>query len=148
MCGLRGEVEDNHLWLIVAYKVETMLVSRLIQHVVSIDELQVVLNFTKKDSRINAGMFAKVKLYTTKYEGELVVPSDSIVKNDDDSAYLFVVNDNGTVSRREVKTGKSVDSLIQVTDNLMEGERVVYEGMLSLSEGAKVNDLNNPKGEK
>lgn len=109
---------------------------------------EIILNFTKKDSRINAGMFAKVKLYTTKYEGEFVVPSDSIVKNDDDSAYLFVVNDNGTVSRREVKTGKSVDSLIQVTDNLMEGERVVYEGMLSLSEGAKVNDLNNPKGEK
>ncbi len=106
---------------------------------------EIILNFDKKDSRMNAGMFAKIKLYTTKYSGQLVVPSDAVVLNDDGSAYLFVVNDNSTVSRREVKTGKSVDSMIQITDNLMPGEKVVYEGMLSLSEGAKVNDLSNPK---
>lgn len=35
--------------------------------------------------------------------------------------------------------------MIQITDNLMADEKVVYEGMLSLSEGAKVNDLSNPK---
>ena len=105
---------------------------------------EVILNFDKKDSRVNAGMFAKVKLYTTKYSGQLVVPADAVVTNDDGSAYLFIVNDNKTVSRRQVKTGKSVDSMIQITDNLMQGERVVYEGMLSLSEGAKVNDLSNP----
>lgn len=105
---------------------------------------EIILNFDKKDSRVNAGMFAKVKLYTTRYSGQLVVPSDAVVLNDDGSAYLFVVNDNNTVSRREVKTGKSVDSMIQITDNLMAGEKVVYEGMLSLSEGAKVNDLSNP----
>ena len=35
--------------------------------------------------------------------------------------------------------------MIQITDNLMAGERVVFEGMLSLSEGSKVNDLSNPK---
>ena len=28
---------------------------------------QVILNFDKKDSRVNAGMFAKVKLYTVDY---------------------------------------------------------------------------------
>ncbi len=106
---------------------------------------EIILNFDKKDSRVNAGMFAKVKLYTTRYSGQLVVPSDAVVLNDDGSAYLFVVNDNNTVSRREVKTGKSVDSMIQITDNLMADEKVVYEGMLSLSEGAKVNDLSNPK---
>lgn len=106
---------------------------------------EIILNFDKKDSRVNAGMFAKVKLYTSKYSGEIVVPSDAIVSNDDGSAYLFVVNDNYTVSRRQVKTGKSVDSMIQVTDNLVAGERVVYEGMLSLSDGASVNDLSNPK---
>ena len=55
---------------------------------------EIILNFDKKDSRINAGMFAKIKLYTTKYSGQLVVPSDAVVLNDDGSAYLFVVNDN------------------------------------------------------
>lgn len=106
---------------------------------------QVIMNFDKKDSRVNAGMFAKVKLYTSKYSGKLVVPSDAIITNDDDVSYLFVVNDDYTVSRRTVKTGKAIDGMIQVTDNLMAGERVVYEGMLSLSDGANVNDLAKPK---
>lgn len=106
---------------------------------------EIILNFDKKDSRVNAGMFAKIKLYTTKYADKLVVPADAVVTNDNGASYLFVVNDNCTVSRREVETGKSVDSLVQVTDNLVAGERVVYEGMLSLSDGAKVNDLANPK---
>ena len=111
---------------------------------------QVIMNFDKKDSRVNAGMFAKVNLYTSKYSGKLVVPSDAIITNDDDVSYLFVVNDDYTVSRRTVKTGKAIDGMIQVTDNLMAGERVVYEGMLSLSDGANVNDLAKPKpaGEK
>lgn len=106
---------------------------------------EIILNFDKKDSRVNAGMFAKIKLYTTKYADKLVVPADAVVTNDNGASYLFVVNDNYTVSRREVETGKSVDSLVQITDNLVAGERVVYEGMLSLSDGAKVNDLANPK---
>lgn len=106
---------------------------------------QVIMNFDKKDSRVNAGMFAKVKLYTSKYSGKLVVPSDAIITNDDDVSYLFVVNDDYTVSIRTVKTGKAIDGMIQVTDNLMAGERVVYEGMLSLSDGANVNDLAKPK---
>lgn len=106
---------------------------------------QVIMNFDKKDSRVNAGMFAKVKLYISKYSGKLVVPSDAIITNDDDVSYLFVVNDDYTVSRRTVKTGKAIDGMIQVTDNLMAGERVVYEGMLSLSDGANVNDLAKPK---
>lgn len=111
---------------------------------------QVIMNFDKKDSRVNAGMFAKVKLYTSKYSGKLVVPSDAIITNDDDVSYLFVVNDDYTVSRRTVKTGKAIDGMIQVTDNLMAGERVVYEGMLSLSDGANVNDLAKlkPAGDK
>ena len=105
---------------------------------------EIILNFDKKDSRVNAGMFAKVKLFTSEYKGNLVVPKDSLVQ-DDDNSYLFVVNDDYTVSKRTVKLGNSVDTLIQVTDNLMPGERVVIEGMLSLSDGASVNDISNPK---
>ena len=55
------------------------------------------------------------------------------------------MNDDYSVSKRLVRLGKSVDSKVQVTDNLMAGERVVVEGMLSLSDGAKVSDIANPK---
>lgn len=107
---------------------------------------EIILNFNRKDSRINAGMFANVKLYTSKYSGCVVVPKDSLVAQGDDSC-LFVVNDDDTVSKRVVKTGKTVDTLVQITDNLLQGERVVVEGMLALSDGARVNDIARNKAE-
>ena len=75
-----------------------------------------------------------------------MVSKDGLVQ-DEDNVYLFVVNDDMTVSKRSVKIGKTVDSMVQVTDNLMPGERVVVEGVLSLSEGAKVIDIDMPRSE-
>ena len=41
---------------------------------------EIILNFDKHyDERINAGMFAKVKLYTEDYSGAVVMPSDALV---------------------------------------------------------------------
>lgn len=105
---------------------------------------EVILNFDKRDSRINAGMFAKVKLFTSKYPGHIAVPKDSVVEQDENS-YLFIVNDDSSVSKRVVKLGKTVDSTIQIVDNLMPGERVVVDGMLTLSDGVKVYDISNPE---
>lgn len=101
---------------------------------------EIILNFDRRDSRINAGMFAKVKLYTVDYAGAVAVPQDSVVENND-AKYLFVVKSDGTAEKREITTGKSVDGYIQITDGISEGDKVVIEGMLSLYDGAKVNDI-------
>ena len=100
--------------------------------------------YAKKDSRINAGMFAKVKLYTSKYSGEIVVPSDAVV-SDDEYSYVFVIDENCVAEKRTVKTGKSVDAKVQILEGLQSGERVIVEGMLSVSDGIKVNDLSSEK---
>ena len=104
---------------------------------------EIILNFDKKDSRINAGMFAKVKLFISKYEGHIAIPKDAVVEQNENS-YLYIVNDDDTVSKRVVKLGKSVDGIIQVVDNVMPGERVVVDGMLAISDGVKVYDISNP----
>ena len=101
---------------------------------------EIILNFDKKDSRINAGMFAKVKLFTSAYKGTFAIGQDSIVSNSDKN-YLFVVNDDDTVSKREVTLGKNVDGYYQILSGIEFGEIVVTEGMLTLYEGAKVRDI-------
>ena len=40
---------------------------------------QIELTLDKKDSRINTGMFPKIKHYTTVYNGDIVVPDDAVV---------------------------------------------------------------------
>lgn len=109
---------------------------------------EVVLHFDSRDERINAGMFGKVKLFTEDYSDEVVMPSDSLVQNGD-SFYAYVVNSDSTVSKREVKLGKSVDGVVQIVRGLAAGEKVVVQGQTSLGDGSKIQDITDgvPKAE-
>ncbi|MCQ2582656.1 MAG: efflux RND transporter periplasmic adaptor subunit [Treponema sp.] len=99
---------------------------------------EIILNFTKADSKINAGMFARVKLYTTVYSNVISINQDSIVNNNDDY-FLYVVKEDNTVERRKVTLGANIDGYYQILTGIEDGEIVVTEGMLTLYEGAEVN---------
>ena len=104
---------------------------------------EVILHFDERDSRVNAGMFGKIKLYTKDYEGEIVMPADALVSLND-VLYAYVVKEGGeTVERRQVKTGESVDGLIQILEGVNEGEKVVIQGQTSLNDGSKIRDITN-----
>ena len=103
---------------------------------------EIILNFDSFDSRVNAGMFAKVKLYTNEYAGEITISQDALVNNNDEY-YLYVVNEDGeTVSKRKVSLGKNVDGKYQILDGVGVGETVVIEGMLTLANGSKIKDID------
>ncbi len=104
---------------------------------------EVILNFDKNDYRINAGMFAKVTLYTSDYSGFVTVPEDCIVEKSN-KKYVYVVNTDGsTVSEREVTTGETVDKQVQLLTGVSDGETVVVEGMRVLADGSMINDITN-----
>lgn len=107
---------------------------------------EIILTFDRNDARINAGMFAKVILYTVDYSGFVVMPVDSLVSKDD-HYYAYVVQEDSTVQRREVTLGRTVDAVVQILDGLAEGESVVVEGQTALSDGAKVRDITNGGGQ-
>ena len=109
---------------------------------------EIVLTFDENDTRINAGMFGKVKLYTLDYGGAVALPSDAVVTKGD-KPYLYVVKSDDTVEQREITLGQSVDGIVQVLSGIEEGERVVVEGGQVLSNGAKVRDISSTdRGEK
>ena len=108
---------------------------------------EIILNFDKKDSRINAGMFAKVKLYTEDYSDAVVMPSDALVQNGDDF-FAYIVNSSGdseTVSKVKVEKGKTVDGYVQILSGVKAGDKVVIQGMTSLGDGSKILDISSPK---
>lgn len=102
---------------------------------------EIILNFDKKYEKVNAGMFAKVKLFTLDYEGYPTIKQDAFVNNNDEY-YLFVVKPDSKVEKRKVLRGKNVDGYYQVLEGVEPGEVVVVEGMLTLYEGAEVNDIS------
>jgi multidrug efflux pump subunit AcrA (membrane-fusion protein) len=102
---------------------------------------EIYLTFEKTDSRINAGMFAKVKLFTSTYKNCIIIQQDSIVTVNDKS-YLYVVNQDCTVTKREVTLGHNVSGFYEITSGIDSDEIVVTEGMLTLFDGATVSDVS------
>jgi len=104
---------------------------------------EIILYFEKADSRINAGMYAKVKLYTIDYSGYPVIQQDAVVNNNDEN-FVYVVNEDGeTVTKRKVTLGQNIGGYYQLLSGVFEGEKMVVEGMLVLSEGSKIIDITN-----
>jgi len=98
------------------------------------------LSFDKSDPRINAGMFAKIQLDTVIYANRLTV-SGSAVLSDTSGSYVFIVNADGTASRRAVTTGADVDGTVELASGVDEGELVVIEGASVLFDGAVIKDI-------
>ena len=103
---------------------------------------QIELTLDKKDSRINTGMFPKVKLYTTIYEGYIVVPDDAVVTRAGQD-YVFVIMQNAEgkeVARRvPVKKLITIENDTIISEGLSKGDMIVVDGMDVLVDGARVN---------
>ncbi|GHU81660.1 membrane protein [Spirochaetia bacterium] len=102
---------------------------------------KIVLRFDGKDSRVNAGMFARLKINTRIYPEVLTVPSEAIVDGyGKPSVYVFR---DGKVMLREVSTGVTINRLTEIKAGLAAGEQVVVQGQQFLADGATVRLIGN-----
>lgn len=100
---------------------------------------QIHLEFDDFDDRINAGMFAKVRLFIKTIPDAMVVPSLAVQISLDEHI-VYVVNGN-RVERRVVKVGETVGNKVQILEGLTGTERVVVQGIQVLSDGAAIKDI-------
>lgn len=102
---------------------------------------QVELRITGSDSRINAGMFPKLKFYTRIYEDYVVIPDEAIVTRAGKN-YVFLVREDkdGPVAERvEVERIATVDNDAVIGKGLRAGDKLIVDGMSSLVDGASLN---------
>jgi hypothetical protein len=85
-------------------------------------------------------MYARIKLNTVLHKNIFAVPSESIV-SEDGKKYLFVMNDDSTVTRKEITDGVTVDAKTEITAGISEGDQIVISGMQVLEDGAAVHDI-------
>jgi multidrug efflux pump subunit AcrA (membrane-fusion protein) len=119
---------------------------------------QIILAFIREDSRINPGMFARIKLNIRAYEQVLSIPEDAIVeKREVKAVYVVSPHEQSSgllaegnekeetvrISMRKVVTGVSVDGKIEVKSGLEAGEAVVIQGQQFLSDGAAVRVIES-----
>lgn len=86
---------------------------------------------------IKVGMFPSVMIYTDRVEAALLIARESILY-EGSQAYVYVVDDQMKIHRKNISLGLVVDEVAQVTEGLENGESVVVQGQTLLTEGATV----------
>ena len=94
---------------------------------------------TPSDSRLKAGMYARIKLVTDTKKNTIVIPSNVIVTRNDEDIVYIVDSMTNTVKASPVKRGIRVDDKQEIQMGIAPGDLVVIKGQALLSDGAKVN---------
>jgi RND family efflux transporter MFP subunit len=78
--------------------------------------------------------FGEVTLEISSHEDALVIPQIAVLEN----KYVFIVNDDNTVARKEISLGLQNTDRVEVIAGIEEKDLVVVEGNYGLEEGSKI----------
>lgn len=101
-------------------------------------------SFLNQDNHLFANQFVNVQLLVTTLHNATIVPTTAI-QNGAQGPFVYLLNNNHTVSVKPVKVGVTVGENTNVTAGVVPGQSVVVEGVDKLTDGAKVTVTNAPK---
>ena len=96
---------------------------------------------TDADEEIFLGVEAKVIIYAQKSENVLLVPVE-VVNSDKNGDFVYIVED-GIVVRKDVETGVSSDTYIEIVSGLKENDQVMTDVSLAITEGMEVMPITD-----
>ena len=79
------------------------------------------------DGRFTPGLFARVRLLYGEPVNTTLI-DDKAVLTDQDRKYVYIVDQDGTAQRRDVRLGRRAGALRIVEQGLEAGERVIVSG--------------------
>ena len=82
------------------------------------------------------GMYVRVHLEQAQIENAIVLPQQSVTRNEKGN-FVMVVAEDGSVSPRPVQVSQSQGTNWVVTSGLKTGEKVMVDGLVKLGMGAK-----------
>lgn len=91
------------------------------------------------DMKIRPGMVCNVSLQTALSDSALLVPLKSVMKDEFNLNYLFVVDRGSHIAkRRTVQVKGIVENSLRITSGLNKGEWIVIDGQQKLTDNCKV----------
>lgn len=100
--------------------------------------LLIQASFPNPEEILRPGQFARVKARVEVVKDGILIPQRCITELQGRFS-VFVVDESNIVHRREIKTGVKIGRFWLVVEGLKHGEKVVYEGLQKVRDGAIVN---------
>jgi len=101
--------------------------------------------FANAGTTLFPSQFVNVQLLLRTIDGAVTVPVTA-VRTSGTGNYVYVINQDRTVSMRDVRRGESTVESVVITSGLKEGEMVVTEGGDRLRDGASVQLATDAPG--
>lgn len=102
--------------------------------------VRIIARASNREGRLRPGMSANVVATLSERDQALTIPSESVFV-DGSQAYVFVVQDDSTVTRAPLQLGTRLKEVVEVLSGIDVGTSVVRAGHQKLYEGAKVNPI-------
>jgi len=83
------------------------------------------IHIDNPDDNIFIGVDAKVVIHSDEAKGVPVVPSE-VVNIGNEGSFCYVI-DNGVITKRQVETGVSSSSMVEITSGLKDGDQVITD---------------------
>lgn len=139
----QGERED-HLELILAdgslykHKGKVDFIDREVDSTTGAMLIQA--SFPNPDGLLRPGQFVRVKAKADVVKNGILIPQRCVLELQ--GLYsVFVVDNSNKVKQRDVKAGPKVKQFWLILEGLKPGEKVVYEGLQKIKDGAVVNPI-------
>ncbi|MDB5507650.1 MAG: hypothetical protein JWL93_119 [Hyphomicrobiales bacterium] len=100
--------------------------------------------FANADQKLWPGRYLDVELDTDMRQNTVVAPAIAIQQGQN-GPYVFVAKDDGTAELRNVKLGVSEGQRMEILDGLAAGDRVVIDGQMRLTNGARITLKDEPR---
>lgn len=94
--------------------------------------------FSNADHSLSPGFFGRIRIPGSGKYPALLIP-DRALGSDQAQKFVYVVNPEGKVEFRPVRTGPMIDGLRVVKEGLKPGEQIIAEGLLRVRPGVVVD---------
>ena len=91
------------------------------------------------DGALKPMMFASFSIITGTDVAAPAIPSSAVIY-EGDQAHVWVALDDGTVASRSIQAGRTSSGMVEVTQGLAAGERIIASGTLFIDRAAQVKD--------
>lgn len=149
---VKVSVPENEINKISGGQVATAMVAALggkiftgeVTHISPVAEMisrtyTVKISVNNPDRDLKPGMVCDVSLAQGPADNLLVVPNKAVSRDSGENTFVYVVNSGDmTVKKQAVGVGRYVDTGIEITSGLAEGQVIVCEGMEKLYDNCKI----------
>jgi len=106
---------------------------------------RVTAEINDPDQLLKPGLFGRVDILYDMRKNVPLIPRNAVI-TEDESSHVFLVGDDGSAVRRQVRLGYERNGLVEIVEGLSAGDRVVTAGKGSLSDGARIEVVGMPSG--